>query len=106
MASSRSRRSGRRRRTAGATYVIRKSTRPDKKYMAVFGAAGRAGARGGKTVHFGATGYEHYRDSTPLRLYSRLDHLDPARRRNFKSRFERSRHVVHSAAWFADKYLW
>jgi hypothetical protein len=59
-----------------------------------------------KWVHFGDTRYQHYRDRTPLRLYSHLNHGDAARRRNFKSRHERTRHVKYSASWFADNYLW
>lgn len=38
------------------------------------------------TIDFGATSYEHYKDATPLKLYSNLNHLDKNRRRLYYSR--------------------
>ncbi len=78
-------------------FEFRRSTRPFKKYMVHVG---------NKWVHFGDTRYQQYRDRTPLRLYARLNHGDPARRRNYKARHGGTRHVKYSASWFADKYLW
>jgi hypothetical protein len=77
--------------------VIQKSTREHKKYMAKVGS---------KWVHFGDNRYQQYKDSTPLKLYRHLDHGDAARRANFKSRHESTRHKKYSPSWFADKYLW
>lgn len=78
-------------------FDFRKSTRAHKKYMVTVG---------NKTVHFGDTRYQHYKDSTGKGLYTHLNHLDPARRRAYKIRHEKDRHVKYSAGWFADKYLW
>ena len=39
-----------------------------------------------RTLHFGATGYEQFKDSTPLKLYSKGNHGDPNRRRNYFNR--------------------
>ena len=36
-----------------------------------------------KTIHWGEAGQQHYRDVTPLRLYTRLDHENAARRKAF-----------------------
>ena len=40
---------------------FKQSTRKNKKYMVKYN---------GKWIHFGDTRYEHYRDKTPLKLYS------------------------------------
>jgi hypothetical protein len=56
--------------------------------------------------HFGDTRYEHYRDTTPLRLYAHLNHHDRRRRNLYRVRHERDRHVVGSSGWLADKFLW
>ena len=53
---------------------ITKSTRKNKKYMAVID---------GKTYHFGDARYEQYKDRTALKLYSHLDHGDKKRQRNY-----------------------
>lgn len=57
-------------------------------------------------VPFGSIIHEHYRDSTGLKLYSRLDHNDPKRRANYKARHEKTRHKKFSASWYADTFLW
>lgn len=57
-------------------------------------------------VPFGDNRYEQYRDSTGLKLYSRLDHNDPKRRADYKSRHEKTRHKIFSASWYADTFLW
>ena len=57
-------------------------------------------------VPFGQIGYEQYKDSTGLKLYSRLDHGDEERRKNYKARHEKTRHKKFSASWFADNFLW
>jgi len=53
------------------------STRKNKKYMVKYK---------GQWIHFGDTRYEHYRDKTPLKLYSYLDHDDLIRRLNYVNR--------------------
>ena len=40
-----------------------------------------------KWIHFGDSRYEQFRDSTPLKLYSYLDHKDKERRRNYLCTF-------------------
>jgi hypothetical protein len=40
----------------------------------------------GRWIPFGDTRYQHYKDSTPLKLYKRLDHNDPERRRKYRAR--------------------
>lgn len=39
-----------------------------------------------RTINFGAKGYEQFKDSTKLKLYSHKDHGDPQRRRNYFNR--------------------
>ena len=58
-----------------------------------------------KRVHFGDVRYHHYKDSTPLKYYAHLDHLDPYRRMRFKIRFG-SPGRKYSARWFSWHYLW
>ena len=38
-------------------------------------------------IPFGARGYEHYKDSTDLKLYSSKDHGDHKRRKNYTNKF-------------------
>ena len=78
-------------------FEIKKSTRKNKKYMAKVGD---------KWVHWGDTRYQHYKDSTPLKLYSHLDHLDPIRRELYKARHEGTRHKLYSPSWFSFRILW
>ena len=39
-----------------------------------------------RIIHFGANGYQQYRDSTPLKLYKKYDHGDIKRMRRYYSR--------------------
>lgn len=97
-------------------WTVKKSTRRHKKYMARYKGprAGRSSSSFASAStylrtpwkHFGDTRYEHYRDTTPLRLYAHLDHLDRRRRNMYRVRHERDRHVVGSSGWLADKFLW
>lgn len=80
-----------------------KSHLPAKKYNAILeristGAISR--------VPFGATGYEQYKDSTGLGIYSHLDHLDKSRRRNYISRHSKDNNRPFSASWLSLNYLW
>ena len=56
---------------------IQKSTRKNKKYMVIID---------GKKIHFGSSLYPQYKDRTPLKLYSHLDHNDKKRRMNYFKR--------------------
>jgi hypothetical protein len=68
----------------------------------------------GKSVSFGDKRYQHFKDQTPLKLYSHLDHLDPKRRASYRARHgamvdkNGKRYVdkKYSAAWFSYHYLW
>ena len=61
-----------------------------------------------KTISFGATGYEQYKDSTGLRYYSHLDHNDPKRKKLYQQRHEGEGEPnrKYSAGWFSWHYLW
>lgn len=60
-----------------------------------------------KWIEFGASAYEHYKDTTPLKLYSNLDHYDKHRRKLFQTRFQ---HLYtpdkFDPTYFSWKYLW
>lgn len=76
-------------------YNIYKSDKLKKKYYALVN---------NKKVYFGDTSYQHYKDK--LGVYSYLNHLDPKRRKLYKSRHEKNRHIKGSAGWFSDQILW
>ena len=67
-----------------------------------------------KKVNFGNVNYQHYKDKTPLKLYSNLNHYDKLRRRNYKRRHEgiitkdnkKAIDIIYSPAWFSYNYLW
>lgn len=61
-----------------------------------------------KIVQFGDRRYEQYKDSSPLGLWSHLDHGDKTRRTRYKKRHGAQGHqrVKYSAAWFSWHYLW
>ena len=62
---------------------FKKSERNGKKYMVIVENK-KTGKQ--RTLHFGATGYEQFKDSTPLKLYSKGNHGDPNRRKNYFNR--------------------
>ena len=62
---------------------INKSNRTGKKYKAIIEDTNTKKLR---TIHFGALGYQHYRDSTKIKLYSHLNHNTLKRRDNYYSR--------------------
>lgn len=84
---------------------IEKSTRSGKKYMVRYK---------GKIIHFGSIAHEHYKDSTPLKIYSHLDHNDKARRDKYRARHSKillkngkpAYKDKSSASWWSWKYLW
>ena len=83
------------------TVVLSKSDRKNKKYKAVVQFKdGRI-----KTVHFGDSRYQQYKDSTGLGIYSKLDHNDPDRRRAYYARHGKTP-TLYSAKYFSHKYLW
>ncbi|KAJ8519119.1 hypothetical protein ON010_g18114 [Phytophthora cinnamomi] len=58
-----------------------------------------------KKVDFGAKGYAHYRDQTPLKAYSHLDHNDPERRKRYYLRHKVD-YPPYSADFLSKRYLW
>lgn len=77
-------------------YIIKKSTRKYKKYVAVFSD---------RSVNFGDNRYGQFKDQTKLKLYSHLDNKDPKRKKLYYIRHgvEASK---YSPKWFSHKYLW
>ena len=57
-------------------------------------------------IPFGDKRYEQYRDDTNLRLYTRLNHLDEKRRKNYLSRHAETMKKKWSPSYFAAKFLW
>lgn len=76
--------------------TIKRSTRRFKKYMVKVGK---------EFIHFGDTRFQHYKDKTPIKLYSNLDHLDKERRHRYYLRHGIS-NDKNSAKYWASKYLW
>ncbi len=64
---------------------IIKSTRQYKKYRAIVSYS-KGGKRKTRVIDFGDNRYEQYRDSTKLKLYSRKNHGDARRRKNYFTR--------------------
>ena len=54
-----------------------KSANKNKKYSTIYN---------GKTINFGDSKMEQYKDSTGLGLYTSKDHLDPVRRKSYLAR--------------------
>jgi hypothetical protein len=84
---------------------IEKSTRAGKKYMVKYK---------GKIIHFGQIGASQFFDSTPLKLYSHLDHNDKKRRDRYRARHEKillkdgtpAYKNKSSPSWWSWTYLW
>ena len=77
--------------------TFRKSTKKFKKYDAIM--------PNGSIVSFGDKRYSQYHDNA-LGLYKNLDNNDKERRRLYKLRHEKDRHIKYSPGWFSDQYLW
>lgn len=56
-----------------------------------------------KGVKFGHKSYEQYKDSTPLKLYSSMDHGDENRRRLFHIRHKKNN---GPAGLLSKRFLW
>jgi len=78
---------------------LRKSTRRNKKYMADVVYNNKSYIN----QHFGDIRYSQYKDQTPLKLYSHLDHNDPIRKRLFHSR-----HIYNNGipSLLSKEFLW
>jgi len=78
---------------------LRKSNQKNKKYAADVIIRGQLH----KNVNFGDTRYQHYRDQTPLKLYSDLDHNDWDRKESFHKRHS---HNHGPASMLSKEFLW
>lgn len=86
-----------------------KSSRKNKKYKVTF-----KWKREYKTVHFGDDRYEQFKDSTPIKLYKKLNHGDKDRRRRYLARAKGIKNKAGkltykdptSANYWSVKYLW
>ena len=58
-----------------------------------------------KTVQFGHRDYSHFKDKTPLKLYSHKDTNDKERKKRYYARHKKN-YPYPSADWFSKKYLW
>lgn len=81
----------------------------NKKYRAIL--------KNGRTVEFGAKGYQHYKDQVPKSLggglYTAYDHLDEKRRQLYRirhraiiARGQPAHKKKYSPAWFSWHLLW
>ena len=82
---------------------FQKARDPKKKYEAVIEDVK---TRERQRVPFGSSIHDQYRDSTGLKLYSRVDHNDEKRRQNYLARHEKTRHKKWSASWLSSVFLW
>ena len=84
---------------------FKKSTRPGKKYMVVVN---------GKTIHFGSSADQQYRDTTGLGLYTHLNHNDEKRRASYLARAKGIKNGQgrltwqdkNSANYYSIRWLW
>tara|TARA_R100001463_G_scaffold68244_3_gene121754 strand:- start:20 stop:289 length:270 start_codon:yes stop_codon:yes gene_type:complete len=68
----------------------------------------------GNIVNFGDKRYEHYKDTTPLKLYSKLDHNDKDRQKSYCKRSagikdkkgNLTKNDKYSPNALSRKYLW
>tara|TARA_R110002167_G_scaffold310673_1_gene515591 strand:- start:22 stop:300 length:279 start_codon:yes stop_codon:yes gene_type:complete len=87
---------------------LRKSTRKNKKYM--IDLIDHKTGKKKKTIHFGAikkdgTPYSQFKDTTPLKLYSKYDTNDKERRKLYYKRHNKN-YGKYSADALSKKYLW
>ena len=87
-------------------FIIKKSSRKNKKYMAYLKSNPELPA-----IHFGAlkedgTPYEQFKDLTPLKLYSKYDHNDIDRRNNYIKRHEKDIINGFNAGYLSKIFLW
>lgn len=59
-----------------------------------------------KHIDFGDNRYEHYKDSTGLKIWSHKDHNDKNRRRLYRARHSANPIVPYSANYFSWFFLW
>ena len=82
-----------------------KSANKNKKYAVVYN---------GKTINFGDSTAEQYKDSTGLGLYTSKDHLDPVRRKSYLARAKGIKNARGELTWkmksspnyYSVRFLW
>jgi len=90
-------------------YKIIKSKAKNKKYAVYVLKNGKK-----KKINFGDIRYKHFKDTTPLKLYSKLDHGDKERRKRYLKRakgikLKNGKFAYldkNQANYYAVKYLW
>jgi hypothetical protein len=82
-------------------YYIKKSTRKNKKYDIYV----KDNDKYKYHLSFGQLGYEQFKDTTPLKIYSKYDHNNQLRQYNFFRRHGRTNDKNSSNYW-SGKYLW
>jgi hypothetical protein len=90
-------------------YKIMKSNAKFKKYSVYVMKNGKK-----KKINFGDVRYQHFKDRTPLKLYSKLDHNDKERRKRYLKRAKGIKLKNGKLAYldknqpnyYAVKYLW
>ena len=81
-----------------------KSRRKNKKYMVYVKSNNK---RGYKLIHFGDSRYQHYKDKTPLKLYSHLDHKDEKRKKLYYKRHGAKKYAKKDTPkYYSHTYLW
>ena len=86
--------------------LIKESPIKNKKYRVI--------TPNGKTLDFGDTRYEHYRDNTKLKIFKYLDHNDENRKKLYLKRAKKIKDIngnltynnPERANFYAIKYLW
>lgn len=86
-----------------------KSNVKNKKYRVEFMYKGKL-----RKVNFGNKQYQHFKDTTPLKLYKHLDHGDKQRQKNYLNRSagitnksgQLTKNIPLYANYWARRYLW
>ena len=91
----------------GTKFIVPKTG--NKKYTALIPIDGKI-----KRVSFGDRRYEQYKDSTPVKKWSKSDHGDKTRRASYRARHGSMKCAdgkkcitkKYSPAWFSYYFLW
>ena len=73
------------------------SPRKHKKYRVILSD--------GRKIDFGDDRFAQYKDSSPLKAYKHLDHLDKKRRSHYYARHSID-YPKYSADWLSKRFLW
>ena len=75
----------------------------DKKYRATFI---NPKTKRINNIEFGASNYQQFKDSTPLKLYKDKNHNDIERKNKYYKRHGSDEGIFLSKDWFSKKILW